>query len=167
MACVLLSNLMKSCLESLNSTFLNIDVYYWSDSAVCIYWVNNNSKIWKQFIQNRVIKIRDNLPSIKWLHCPGSLNHADIPNRGIDICKDKFLELWLNGPEPLIYSKDLWPPQDNVMCHSTYLITKELVNKGKTEEKLSNVISTEKFSGYDKVIRVYVMYEDFFITAYQ
>ena len=40
------------------------------------------------------------------------------------------------------------------MCHSTNLITEELVNKGKTEEKLSNVISIEKFSDYDKVIRV-------------
>ena len=54
---VLLWNLMKSCLESLSPTFLNIDVYCWSDSADCIYWMNNNSKIWKQFIQNHVIKI--------------------------------------------------------------------------------------------------------------
>ena len=53
----------------------------------------------------------------------------------------------------LICSKDLWPPQDN-MCHSTNLITEEFVNKGKTEEKLSNVISIENFSDYDKVMRV-------------
>ena len=43
------------------------------------------------------------------------------------------------------------------MCHSANLVTQELVTKGKTEEKLSNVISIEKFSYYDKVIRVYVM----------
>ena len=40
------------------------------------------------------------------------------------------------------------------MSYSTNLITEELVNKGKTEEKLSNVISIENFSDYDKVIRV-------------
>ena len=51
MGCVLLSNLMKSCLESLKPTFLKIDVYCWWDSADCIYWINNNSKIWKQFKQ--------------------------------------------------------------------------------------------------------------------
>ena len=33
------------------------------------------------------------------------------------------------------------PPHDNIMCHSANLIAQELVNKGKTEEKLSNVIS--------------------------
>ena len=85
MGCVLLPNLTKSCLESLNLIFLNIDVYYWSDSADCIYWIKNHSKIWKQFVQNWVIKIRDNLPGIEWLHCPRSLNPADIPSRGIDI----------------------------------------------------------------------------------
>ena len=60
----------------------------------------------------------------------------------------------------------MWPPQDNIMCHSANLIAQELVNKGKTEEKLSNVISIEKFSNYDKVI-VYVIYEDLPITAKQ
>ena len=88
------------------------------------------------------------------MHCAGSLNSEDIPSRSIDICKDEFLELWLNGREFLIYSKDMWPPQDNIMCHCANLIAEELVNKGKTEEKLSNVILIEKFSDYDKVIRV-------------
>ena len=105
MGCVLLSNLMKSCLESLNPTFPNIDVYYWSDSADCSYWIKNNLKIWKPFIQKRVIKICDNLPSIKWLHCPGSSNPADIPRRAIDICMDKFLELWLSSPNSLFILK--------------------------------------------------------------
>ena len=53
------------------------------------------------------------------------------------------------------------------MSYSTNLITEELVNKGKTEEKLSNVISIENFSDYDKVFRVSVMYEDLFIAAKQ
>ena len=70
--------------------------------------------MWKQFIQNRLIKIRDSLPGIKGLHC-------------LCFC---------------------------TMCHSMDLIAEELVNKGKTEEKLSNVILIEKFSDYDKVIRV-------------
>ena len=48
----------------------------------------------------------------------------------------------------------MWPPQDNIKCLSANLIAQELVNKGKTEEKFSNVISIEKFSDYGKVIRV-------------
>ena len=108
-------------MESLNPTFLNIGVYCWSDSVDCIHWINNNLKMWKQFIQYRVIKIRDSLPGIKGLHCPGSLTPPpppDIPSRGIDICNDKFLELWLNSPEFFVLSKDMWPPEDNVIRSS-------------------------------------------------
>ena len=50
---------------------------------------------------------------------------------------------------------------------SCKLIVEELVNKGKTEEKLSNVISTESFSDYDKVIRVLCYVQNLFITAKQ
>ena len=99
-------------------------------------------KIWK-------IRIRDNLRGIKWLQCPESLSPADIPSRGINICKDKFLELQWNGSEFVIYS-----PQDNIKCHSANMITEEVVNKGKMEEKLNNFISIEKFSDYDKVTAV-------------
>ena len=50
------------------------------------------------------------------------------------------------------------------MCHNANLIAQELVNKRKTEEKLSNVTSIEKFSDYDKA-EFYVMYEDLFKTS--
>ena len=48
----------------------------------------------------------------------------------------------------------MWPPQDNIMRHSASLTAEELANKGKTEDKLSNVISIGEFSDYNKVIRV-------------
>ena len=44
MGCVLLSNLMKSCLQSFSPIFLNINVYGWSDFTDCICWINNNLK---------------------------------------------------------------------------------------------------------------------------
>ena len=51
------------------------------------------------------------------------------------------------------------------MCHSANLIAQELVNKDKTEGKLSNVTSIEKFSDYDKA-EFYIMYEDLFKTSW-
>ena len=73
-----------------------------SDSADCLYWINNTSKIWKQSIQSiqsRVQKIRDNLPNIKWLHCPGKINPADIPSRSLSLGNDSTVKVWLNGPQ--------------------------------------------------------------------
>ena len=153
LGCVLLSSLISSCLHSLMSIFSSIDIYCWSDSADCIFWINNTSKTWKQFIQNRVTKIRDNLPGIKWMHCPGSLNPADIPSRGLDITKNNLLKVWLNGPDFLNHSKSSWPNQDVVSSHSANLITEEIELERKTPN-VNSVFCIEKFSNYDKVVRI-------------
>ena len=53
-------------------------------------------------------------------------------------------------------------PQDNIISHSANLITEELVNKGKMEEKLMKNLAI-----MIRLLEFYVMYEDLFITAKQ
>ena len=85
----------------------------------------DTSKIWKQFIQGRVQKIRDNLQNIKWLHCPGKINPADIPRRGLSLSNDSTLKSCLNGPQFLLCTKELWPSQDIISYNSINLIQEE------------------------------------------
>ena len=59
----------------------------------------------------------------------------------------------------------MWPPQDNIMCRSANLIAAQLVKKVKMEEKLDNVISTEKIM--IRLLEFYVMCRDLYITAKQ
>ena len=86
MSCLILSRLIKIILESLVDYHIT-KVFCWSDSRDCIYWIKDKSKVWKRFIQNRVIEIRENLPGASWNHCPGDINPADIPSRGLNIVK--------------------------------------------------------------------------------
>ena len=74
----------------------------------CIYWINQKEKIWDRFIQNRIAEIRDNLPDIKWQHSHGELNPADLPSRGLDLCKSGNLSKWLNGPDFLCLDINEW-----------------------------------------------------------
>ena len=153
MACTLLSSLIQNCVNSLSPIFNEIKIFCWSDSADCLYWINNKSKIWKQFIQSRVEKIRDNLPNIKWLHCPGKINPADIPSRGLSLSNDSTLKCWLNGPQFLLCTKELWPSQDIISYNSINLIQEE---KRVTENviKLNEIICFSKFNSYDKLVIV-------------
>ena len=139
---------------------------------------------WKRFIQGRVVQIRNNLPDIKWLHCPGVYNPADIPSRGLDISKNEIKMKWLCGPQFLFSLKDSWPEQerlynktgvmkevnciDDVEEQSIHLLSnahdnlqKENVEGGVTciltsmkEGGLNNIITANKYSNIQKLFRV-------------
>ena len=47
---------------------------------VALYWVQGVSKIWKQFVLNKVTKIWELMPVINWCYCPGKENPADLPS---------------------------------------------------------------------------------------
>ena len=78
---------------------LNLDPpLCYTDSQVALYWISSG-KEWKQFIQNRVDKIRRLVPIERWRHCKGSHNPADLPSRGVFPSALADNSLWLNGPE--------------------------------------------------------------------
>ena len=93
------------------------DVICWSDLIDCIFWISNTSKEWKKFVQNRVTKIRKNLPEAIWKHCPGVKNPADIPSRATDMAQPEKQKIWLEGPKFLLHDEEHWPTTE---------ITKEL-----------------------------------------
>ena len=74
---------------------------------LCI-WINGYNKAWENFVQKQVTQIRNNLPDIKWLHCPGTGNPADIPSGGLSLNRKNIFNLWINGPRFLYYSESEW-----------------------------------------------------------
>ena len=85
-----------------------ITSFYWVDSLVALCWVKN-SKPWKQFVRNRVLKILELTDRSQWRFCPSVLNPADLPSRGVcgkDLSRNVF---WIEGPEFLKQRCELWP----------------------------------------------------------
>ena len=78
------------------------------DSLVALCWVKN-SKPWKQFVRNRVLKILELTDRSQWRFCPGVLKPADLPSRGLCgkyLSRDVF---WFEGLEFLKQGCELWP----------------------------------------------------------
>ena len=56
---------------------------WWSDSFDSTHWIKGLNKKWPKFVQSRVEKIREIVPSEHWRHIPGKINPADLPSRGL------------------------------------------------------------------------------------
>nr|XP_047141395.1 uncharacterized protein LOC124816304 [Hydra vulgaris] len=139
-SCLLLSSLMACVIESLNSTLKIENIYCWSDAMDALCWIKNSSANRNQFITNRITKIKKNIPPNHWRFCPGKINPADLPSRGLSILKSgNWFENWMNGPEFLYQDLSYWPAEPS-----------DIFNKSKTDE-ISNLsvvvkVNPTKFS---------------------
>ena len=67
----------------INSLTKKIDrMVYWVDSRTVLCWIRNE-KPWKQYVRNKVDEIRQLTSKRDWRHCPGNVNPADLPSRGM------------------------------------------------------------------------------------
>jgi len=78
-------------------------------TALC--WIRND-KVWKQYVQHRVDEIRRLSDKEVWQYCPGRLNPADLPSRGITAAELIEQMLWWQGPDFLRESILSWPSID-------------------------------------------------------
>ena len=99
LSALLLSRLILSVYKSLQHQVATLDMRCYTDSLVSLYWVRGRDKEWKPFVQNRVQGIRRNVPPELWFHCPGVINPADIPSRGLSMVELAVNQLWRVGPE--------------------------------------------------------------------
>ena len=73
--------------------------YSYTDSSIALHWIKKGDvSVFKTFILNRVLEIRNNVPEQQWFHCPGVTNPADAASRGTLGHELISNRTWLNGP---------------------------------------------------------------------
>ena len=105
-------------------------VYCWLDSLTAIYWILQERKEWKPFVQNRVTEIRRLIPTQKWFHCPTEENVADIASRGTTPRELISETRWCKGPSWLLLPKEDWPS-----FKTPSSLTEEAMSEMKASEK--------------------------------
>ena len=87
----------------------HLETHYWTDSSCCLACIRNNHRLWKRYVNDRVREIRKLTSTENRHHCPGVLNPADLPTRGLTGEELKASQLWQTGPAFLKQSKGHWP----------------------------------------------------------
>ena len=101
----ILARLVNTVKKSLSE---NIRIFYWVDSLTVLCWIKHD-KVWKQYVSNRVEEIKLLTNREDWRHCPGLVNPADIPSRGLSGSELATSKLWWNGPPFLLLPESEWP----------------------------------------------------------
>ena len=140
-----------------------IDTFYWVDSMATLCWIKNE-KPWKQFVRHRVSEILKLSSRDNWYHCPGPQSPADLPSRGNFAPLLAANTFWWEGPEFLKLTPDKWPSaqiQSAFECSEALAekvkaepkVTHVMVNSGKGDNELSNVIDISRSSSKGKLLR--------------
>ena len=144
------------------------DTFYWTDSEVCLHWLNMSAKSFKAFVAHRVGEIQNYSEPRQWQHVPGVENPADIGTRPVTAEELKDRSLWWNGPEFLKQEVQHWPKSkilreiESNELKADIFITTLLVQKstlvekakGKRHEIHPRFYSVGKiYNGYEKLVR--------------
>ena len=169
----LLGNLILShlILTVLNSFIGEIDIsslYALSDSKVSLAWIKSYNKEFVTFVQNRVVEIRQNVPSEKWNFCSTKLNPTDLITRlakNINLTKNS---LWWRGPHFLFEENQNYSKIDDYDNKETFPETfiqdfeSEIKNVVITSNKIEhlipstvdNIIKASNYSDINRLFRV-------------
>ena len=159
----LLARLVSTVVDSLPQKINR--VVYWVDSRTVLCWIRNERQ-WKQYLRHRVDEIRQLTDKDHWRHCPGILNPADLPSRGLTAREMRTNPTWWNGPSFLCLPEDEWP-QDEPTLETNESALAELVKNPPevthvlttsrdhlTQINLSQIINCDRFSTLDRLLRV-------------
>ena len=86
LSCLLLSEQMKAVFDAISTQITINELFCWSDSQIALWWINQVQKSWKIWVENRVKKIRSNVPIDSWRYVRTDQNPADIATRRVIPC---------------------------------------------------------------------------------
>ncbi len=131
-------------------------VYLWSDSQIGHHWIAKEEGHPRQFIKNRVKKIREfNRTQVAtWKYVPSAENPADILSWGASFKELKASKLWKEGPEWLSNRKN-WPTWSVTEFKSSKVVHVAVKRADPVvkEEDIFSVIDPSKYS-FDMLLRV-------------
>ena len=137
---------------------------HWTDSSAVLCWIRNE-KCWKQYVSQRVKEIRDLTDKESWKHCPGVMNPADLPSRGVSVDELVSNSLWWNGPPFLQRPEEEWPElsikeeidegAEVEMVKHTKQVTRVLVGTEDPQIRdIAAVVDCQRFCSKVRLVRV-------------
>jgi hypothetical protein len=95
--------------------------YHYTDSMTVLFWLNDDTKRFQAFVNNRLLKIRRTSSPEEWYWVPTLENPADLPSRGTEPGQLGGDSLWQQGPQFLRQEPLVLPPPPALVPTSAVL----------------------------------------------
>ena len=158
---LLLSRLISSVKNALKGHIEFREVHYWTDSKICLAWINAQTKEFKTFVQNRLDEIRKLTEIKNWHYCPTDMNPADLITRQSMTPSDLIKNLaWWQGPKYLQFDRKDWyygakiENLDNEFNNEVKLSTNTNLVTSSFEISIGDSIDINRYSNYLRLLRV-------------
>jgi len=89
-------------------------VHFFTDSLINLCRIRKGPSKYRLWVANRIEDILKLSSPDDWHHCPGMMNPADLPSRGLTVEELKSSTLWWNGPDFIRNDKASWPTEAEV-----------------------------------------------------
>ncbi|MBA4719446.1 MAG: hypothetical protein HRO68_10280 [Nitrosopumilus sp.] len=157
LSALLLARLINNVTESLSPNLSLECPTCYTDSMVALCWIVGSDKEWKQFVQNRVSEIRGLLPISCWQHCPGCVNPADLPSRGLTPSELSVSKLWHRGPDWLwesVTTKEPFQPEEIPAECLPEMRVRDQKTHALITTSVAKVLKCEEYSSLSRLVSV-------------
>jgi len=130
---------------------------YWTDSTIVLAYLQNDTRRFHRFVDNKVSFIRSRSNPEDWYHIASEDNPADLISRGTTLQHLRTSQLWNNGPS--ILTRDSPPENEKFqLLENDCEIKKEVTTKKTISEETSPVdrLLISSSSRYKTKIRIAV-----------
>ena len=125
--------------------------HFWSDSTIVLSWIRSHIANSGQFVQRRLLEIRELTDVKSWYYVPSEENPADIPSRGLRVGDLRECQLWWQGPDFLKHKEENWLSQ---AAKVEDVCTTVAVVESLSEVGLLGVVDCRRYSKYSRFVRV-------------
>ena len=125
-------------------------VVIWTDSEICLHWINKNENR-TPYVKNRVEKILSTQNNYVYNHISTKENPADLLTRGVTFSKLIKEPIWFKGPQ-WITTEQNWPEQKSYDGVAVNIAEAQTNNNINLPETLA--IDITKYSSYNKLINI-------------
>ena len=159
--------ILAPLVNKLNSLGIESPSVLWTDSMTTLCWIKNK-RVWKQYVGQGVDEIRRLTHKDSWTHCPGEINPADLPSRGLTAKELSTSNTWWNGPNFLHNPVNQWPEMSQPAkteeeeiqqeaIKNEKVITHSMVNTGTSDSLdrgIDKIMDVERYSNIKTLLRV-------------